>query len=225
MEREDALDALVERAIARDREAFGALYDLYFDRIYRYALLKVSDPAEAEDLAATVFLNAWRGIGHFVSRGPGAFGAWLFRLAHNALVDRYRHLRDAAPLDEVEERDLPADGRDDPASVLDWSLTVEELRRALGMLTDEQREVVLLRFVGELSAREVGERMGKQEGTVRGLQFRAIEALRRVLLQPSGPPANQMGTNQTAENPIGARPTPANLARANATRAKGGAGS
>ncbi|HEY7781474.1 MAG TPA: sigma-70 family RNA polymerase sigma factor [Ktedonobacterales bacterium] len=195
MEREDALDALVERAIARDHEAFGALYDLYFERIFRYVLLKVGEPAEAEDLAATVFLNAWRGIGHFVSRGPGSFGAWLFRLAHNALVDRYRHLREAAPLDEVDERDLPNDARDDPASVLDWRLTVEELRAALATLTEEQREVVLLRFVGELSAREVGEHMGKQEGTVRGLQFRAIDALRRALVQSSGARENRAQSN------------------------------
>jgi RNA polymerase sigma-70 factor (ECF subfamily) len=200
VEREDALEALVERAIARDREAFGALYDLYFERIYRYALLKVGEPAEAEDLAATVFLNAWRGIGHFAPRGPRSFGAWLFRLAHNALVDRYRHLREAATLDEVDERDLPTDARDDPAAVLDWRLTVEELRAALATLTDEQREVVLLRFVGELSAREVGEHMGKQEGTVRGLQFRAIEALRRVLVQSSGGRANHAHSNPLWRN-------------------------
>jgi RNA polymerase sigma-70 factor (ECF subfamily) len=181
---DETLSSLIARAVRRDREAFGALYDVYFERIYRYVRLKMGDPVEAEDVTGAVFLNAWRNMEHFVPQGEGSFQAWLFRLAHNALVDRYRRQRDIDPLDAVEEYRLPVDARFNPEAVLEQRLTVEELHDALRTLTEEQREVVLLRFVEGLSAREIGEIMGKQEGTVRGMQFRAIEALRRALTPP-----------------------------------------
>lgn len=173
--------ALVAKAIRRDREAFGQLYSLYFDRLYRYARLKTGNPVDAEDLTESVFLSAWRSIDRFSPKGDTSFSAWLFRLAHNALVDRYRRGREHVSLETVEH--LSTYERDglNPETVLEWRLTLSELHRALFALTDEQREVVLLRFVEGLSAREVGDIMGKQEGTVRGMQFRAIEALRRAL--------------------------------------------
>ena len=174
---------LVARAIRRDREAFAALYELYFERIYRYARLKVGDQAEAEDITAAVFLNAWRAVDRFAPQGENAFLAWLFRLTHNALIDRYRRQRNVGSLDAVDESALPLEAHFNPEAMLEWQVTVDELQHALQALTEEQREVVLLRFVEGLSAREVGEIMGKQEGTVRGMQFRAIEALRRVLSQ------------------------------------------
>lgn len=174
---------LVARAIRRDREAFAALYELYFERIYRYARLKVGDQAEAEDITAAVFLNAWRVVDRFSPQGENAFLAWLFRLTHNALIDRYRRQRNVGSLDAVDESALPLEAHFNPEAMLEWQVTVDELQHALQALTEEQREVVLLRFVEGLSAREVGEIMGKQEGTVRGMQFRAIEALRRVLSQ------------------------------------------
>jgi RNA polymerase sigma-70 factor (ECF subfamily) len=99
-------------------------------------------------------------------------------------VDHYRRQHDMDPLDTVEEYRLPVEASFNPEAVLDRRLTVEELHQALRTLTEVQREVVLLRFVEGLSAREIGEIMGKQEGTVRGMQFRAIEALRRALAPP-----------------------------------------
>jgi RNA polymerase sigma-70 factor, ECF subfamily len=180
--------ALVERAIRRDADAFGALYDRYFDRIYRYARLRVGNAADAEDVTATVFLSAWRAIDRFSPKHDASFAGWLFRLAHNAVVDRYRRTRDDMSLDvdgealRAEEVTLLAN----PESLLEWRLTVDELHHALLALTEEQREVVLLRFVEGLSAREVGDILGKQEGTVRGMQFRAIEALRRILVPQQG---------------------------------------
>lgn len=177
----EPVGTLVARAIERDREAFGTLYDRYFERIYRYVRLKLGDGVEAEDLTATVFLNAWRSIETFAPQGDNSFLAWIFRLAHNALIDQYRRRREITPLQDVEEYHLPTDTTFNPEHVLDRGLTIAELSRALQTLTEEQREVVLLRFVEGLSAREVGQIMNKQEGTVRGMQFRAIEALRRAL--------------------------------------------
>jgi RNA polymerase sigma-70 factor (ECF subfamily) len=183
---------LVERAIARDAEAFGELYNRYFERIYRYLRLKVGNPTDAEDVTAVVFLSAWRGIERFSPKHEASFAGWLFRLAHNALIDRYRRERSTVSLEEALDESTAEDVTLSPEAALEWRMTLAELQRALWALTEEQREVVILRFVEGLSAREVGDIMGKQEGTVRGMQFRALEALRRALArmqeaQPHGP--------------------------------------
>jgi len=171
---------LVARAAQRDREAFSQLYDLYFDRIYRFVRLKVNDQADAEDVTSKVFLNAWRSIDRFSPKHDTSFVAWLFRLAHNALIDSYRRGYDVVSLDASTAFQLSGSSAT-PEADLEWRLTIMTLQQALSALTSDQREVVLLRFVGGLSAREVGDIMGKQEGTVRGIQFRALEALRRAL--------------------------------------------
>jgi len=178
--------ALVARATQRDADAFSQLYRLYFDRIYRYARLKLANDADAEDLTSAVFFNAWRMIDRFSPRGDTSFAAWLFRLAHNALIDRYRRERTMVSLDDDHPPLTPAEILPGPDVLLEKRMTLTELRDALQTLTEEQREVVLLRFVEGLSAREVGDIMGKQEGAVRGMQFRAIEALRRALGQGGG---------------------------------------
>jgi RNA polymerase sigma-70 factor (ECF subfamily) len=173
--------SLIARAAQRDPAAFGTLYEMYFPRIYRYVLLKVGNAADAEDVTASVFLSAWRAVDRFVPQAETSFLGWLLRQAHNATVDRLRRYRATWDLQAVDESVMPVDWRFDPEQALDWQLTIDELRTAMGLLTEEQREVVLLRFVEGLSAREVGEIMGKQESTVRGLQFRALDALRRLL--------------------------------------------
>ncbi|MEO7003030.1 MAG: sigma-70 family RNA polymerase sigma factor [Ktedonobacterales bacterium] len=178
--------ALVARATQRDAEAFSQLYRLYFERIYRYARLKLANAADAEDLASAVFFNAWRTIDRFSPRGETSFAAWLFRLAHNALIDRYRRERDVVSLDGDHPSFASAELTPGPEVLLEKRMRFDDLRAALQLLTEEQREVVLLRFVEGLSAREVGDIMGKQEGAVRGMQFRAIEALRRALVPGGG---------------------------------------
>ncbi len=187
---EDESEAsLVVRATQRDTDAFSQLYHLYFDRVYRYARLRLRNPADAEDVTAAVFLSAWRGIDRFCPKHETSFAGWLFRLAHNTVVDRYRRLRETVSLDGPEAPYTGDVAFPSPEAELEWRLTLVELHEALQSLTDEQREVVLLRFVEGLSAREVGTIMGKHEGTVRGMQFRAIEALRRALSLAKARPA------------------------------------
>lgn len=184
--------SLVARAIQRDPEAFGVLYHLYFEKIYRYACLRLHNPSDAEDVTAAVFLSAWRGIDRFSPKHETSFAGWLFRLAHNTVVDCYRRLRETVSLDKPEILHADRFAFPSPEIELEWQLTLAELHGALQLLTEEQREVVVLRFVEGLSAREVGDIMGKQEGTVRGMQFRAIEALRRALsLAKEGHPSGQ----------------------------------
>lgn len=183
---DEAEPSLVARAVRRDPDAFGQLYNLYFERVYRYARLKLGNPVEAEDVTAAVFLSAWRAIDQFRPKHDASFAGWLFRLAHNALVDRYRRMKPMVSLDAGLDEALAEQEVTSPEAALEWQLTLAELHQALQQLTEEQREVVLLRFVEGLSAREVGDIMGKHEGTVRGMQFRAIEALRRALAYVQG---------------------------------------
>lgn len=178
---EEQESALVTRATQRDHDAFSQLYKLYFDRIYRYVRLKLGNAVEAEDITSVVFFNAWRTIHNFSPQRESSFAAWLFRLAHNAVVDRFRSMRETISLDATNPHPVVGAILPGPEAQIERKLTISELSAALSLLTDEQREVVLLRFVEGLSAREVGDIMGKQEGAVRGMQFRAIEALRRVM--------------------------------------------
>lgn len=178
MDESDAF--LIARAIRHDREAFAQLYFRYAGQIYRYVWLRVSNQADAEDLTSGVFLNAWRSIGKFSPKHDSSFVAWLFKLARNALIDRYRRERDEVSLDTIETIHLN-ESFANPDTYLESQLTIVALREALDALTSEQRDVVLLRFVEGLSAREVGDILGKNEGTVRGIQFRAIQSMRRAL--------------------------------------------
>ncbi len=180
---DDTESSLVARAIQGDQLAFTELYERYVERVYRYISLRTGNPIEAEDTVSNVFLKAWRSISRFKPQREASFAAWLFRLAHNEVVDSYRRPRDLVSLDFAGDLSIGESPIGNPERQIEWRLTMAELSGALGALTSEQREVILLRFVEDLSAREVGEIMGKREGTVRGMQFRAIEALRRALTE------------------------------------------
>jgi RNA polymerase sigma-70 factor (ECF subfamily) len=167
---------LVDRAVRGDREAFAGLYDHFIDEVVRYFYAHVGSLHDAEDLASRTFLRAWRTIGGFRWRGR-PFEAWLFTLAKNQLIDFYRARR--APTAELDE------SQPDPAPTPESSALAadraEATRRALGRLTEEQRQVLILRFYMDRDTREIAAIMGKQEGTVRALQMRALRALRRQI--------------------------------------------
>ena len=174
-------DAAIERLVAEaqqgDSWAFGVIFDHYHESIYRFIASRVHRPSDAEDLTQLVFVKALEALPRYESRGI-PFGGWLFRLARNAVIDHVRTRHDHAELDSVVEW-AHGDAGPDELAVVRQELDAVGL--ALASLTDEQREAIELRFFAGLSAREAAEAMGKQEGTVRGLQFRAIAALRRQL--------------------------------------------
>jgi len=170
---------LVRSAQRGDREAFARLYERHFDRVYRYLVARVGNPAEAEDLAQEVFLRALEALPRFRFRGP-PFSAWVFRIAHNLVVDRYRRLSHAGepvPLDAL--LDLPS-GQDVPAQAI-LALEAQALGQAMGRITEAQRQVLLLRFVAGLSVQETAQAMGKSENAVKALQHAGLLALRRHL--------------------------------------------
>ena len=172
-----AIERLVAAAQQGDPEAFGALFDHYYGPVYRFVAARVGRPSDAEDLAQLVFVKALEALPRYESRGI-PFGGWLFRLARNVVIDHTRTRRDHATLDIVAER---ADQDDGPDELAVLRQEMDSVALALRRLTPEQREAIELRFFAGLSAREAAEVMGRQEGTVRGLQFRAIAALRREL--------------------------------------------
>lgn len=172
-----AIERLVDEARSGDAWAFGRLFDHYHLPIHRYIASRIHRPADAEDLTQLVFVKALEAMARYESRGI-PFGGWLFRLARNAVIDHVRTRREHGDLDAITSI---AAGVAGPEEVTVARQEMDEVAVALGALTDEQREVIALRFFGGLSAREIAAVMGKQEGTVRGLQFRAIAALRRQL--------------------------------------------
>jgi RNA polymerase sigma-70 factor (ECF subfamily) len=169
---------LVQRAKQGDEEAFAQLYEGYFDKIYRYVALRIGDRMEAEDIAQQVFLKAIKAISSFKWKGV-PFSAWLFRIAHNQVVDYLRKTKKRISV-RLEEDVLVASG-DDPHEVFGRKLDIERLNQAAMKLTPAQLEVISLRFASEMSVAQVAEVMGRSQGAVKALQHSAIVALRKVL--------------------------------------------
>lgn len=178
----DVIRALVDRAKEGDADAFGGLYDRFQPEILRYLIVRVRDVQVAEDLAQQVFLKAWQAVPRYEHRGA-PFRAWLYRMAHNQMVD---HFRTSRPTTDLEGIDLP-----EPSEAEERLLTEEMngmLQAALERLSEDHRQVLVLRFLMEKSAREIGEVMGRKEVTIRGLQMRALQALRREIESEGGLP-------------------------------------
>lgn len=182
----------VEQAQAGDSSGVGCLYERYVDRIYRYILLKIGDPHEAEDLTGQVFVRMIEAIHGFQWQGV-SFQSWLYRIAHNLVVDhlRQRTRRPQVALDPLEST-LLSEG-DDPYSWAEAADYRDHLRGALARLTDLQAQVIALKFGGGLSNAEAGKVLGRSEGAVKALQHSALSNLNKWLY-------NIMGDDDPARN-------------------------
>ncbi len=156
----------------------AGLYNDYYDKITRYALAHIGDRTEAEDIAGEVFLKALESLGTYKERGI-PMQAWLFRIAHNLVVDHLRKMakRKTVPIDTVQvETDV------NPVTTAEQRIEVERVTKAMEQLSQKQREVLGLRFFGELTAKETGSILGKSDGAVREMQRAAMEKLRKLLV-------------------------------------------
>jgi RNA polymerase sigma-70 factor (ECF subfamily) len=167
---------LVERALNGDAEAFGDLYELYLDEIYRYIYYRVAEQAEAEDLTEMVFLKAWETLPES-SEPMDDIRAWLYRVAHNLVIDRHRTRKPTVPLEETLTQGEHATP-EGTALNLDAS---RELALKIGQLKPMFQQVLLCRFVSDMSHAETARTMGLREGHVRVLQYRALKEIRRLL--------------------------------------------
>ena len=170
---------LVARSIDGDADAFGALYERHLDAIFRYVYYRVGDTSEAEDLTEQVFLRAWEAIPKFRLRSA-PFASWLYRIAHNAVVDFHRRRRWVVPMPPSETAEL----RSERPSSVQQVIAAEDaacLAAAIGQLSEEQQQVVVLRFVEGLAHADVARVLGKSPGACRVIQHRALAALSRML--------------------------------------------
>lgn len=186
---DETIDRLVTEAQQGDLQAFGSIFNAYHVSVYRFIVSRVGRPSDAEDLTQLVFVKALEALPRYTARGI-PFGGWLFRLARNTVIDHVRTRREHVELDAATNRATEDAGPEAVAALRD---DLDAVTRALEELTEDQREVIALRFFAGLSAREAAEAMGRQEGTIRGLQFRAIGALRRSLgTELSGTPDERL---------------------------------
>jgi RNA polymerase sigma-70 factor (ECF subfamily) len=174
---------LVQRAAQRDVEAFAQLYDEHVNAVYRFVYFKVGNATLAEDLTAEVFSKAWESITRFQWRNL-PFEHWLIRIARNAVVDHFRANR--RPIVSIDGLFDAASSDDPPDERVGQELEFEELRRALGSLPDDQRDVVILRFIEEYSHADVAKVLNKSDVAVRQIQVRALKALRKLMTLPEG---------------------------------------
>ena len=170
-------ESLVRRAQKHDEEAFSQLYEANFNKVYRYLVLRIGAGEEAEDITQQVFINALQSISSYQWKGA-PFTAWLYRIAHNQMVDylRRRDRRITVPIDDL---DLKAD--DDPVRTTENVMDMEMFQRASQNLTESQREVISLRFSSDLPIAEVARIMGKSPGAVKALQHSAVASLRKAM--------------------------------------------
>ncbi|RLT36155.1 MAG: RNA polymerase sigma factor [Chloroflexi bacterium] len=180
------VDGLVRQASGGNAEAFGALYDRFQAEILRYLIHRLHDREQAEDLTQQVFLKAWQAIPRYEQRSI-PFKAWLYRMAHNQMVDHFRTTGRAS------RRTVDLEGVDpaEPAEAEALVLAAESralLDAALARLSEDHRQVLTLRFLMEHSAAEIGQIMGRKEVTIRGMQLRALRALRVEIEQMGGRP-------------------------------------
>jgi RNA polymerase sigma-70 factor, ECF subfamily len=170
---------LIQRAKTYDPQALSTLYERYYQGIYRYVYYRVSDSALAEDLTGDIFLKMLRGIQSYSIQGV-PFSAWLYRIARNRVIDHMRRQPAKTDLTLEEARvETIASGE----SVIDNALQRDEIMKAVQVLTDEQRQVIILKFIDDLDNATIASVMGKTEGAVKSLQHRALDTLRHHLDQ------------------------------------------
>lgn len=172
------IEELVLLVQGGDQDAFATLYDILLDPIYRYIYYRV--PAtEAEDLTETVFLKVWKNINKYRPM-KNVFTAWVFRIAHNLVVDYYRAAKNQK-VEELNEALPDMDRQHNPIARTKQVMDNDILKKAIARMKDSYREIIIYKFINELSNTEIAQILNKSEGSLRILQFRALKALKREL--------------------------------------------
>ena len=169
---------LVESAVGGKASAFGLLYDHYQPKIYRFVLLKVGRREDAEDLTHQVFLNAWQNISSYKDLGF-PFSSWLYRIARNQVIDRYRTKKPEISLEAIDIEYFADLGPGDKK--LEDKIQLELVMGALKKLKQDYQDILIMRFVEDLSVKETAATVEKSEGAVKLMQHRAIKELKKIL--------------------------------------------
>lgn len=173
----ERVDLLVTRAAGGDAEAFGQLYDLHINRVYRHIYYRVGDKEESEDLTQQVFIKAWKAIGRY-KKTTSPFLAWLMRISHNLVIDFYRSKKETDYLDiEIAATDLDSN----PERLAETNFNQKQIRKTILQLPDEQQQVIMMRFIEGFAYAEIASVLGKSEGAIRVIQYRALKKMRSIM--------------------------------------------
>jgi RNA polymerase sigma-70 factor (ECF subfamily) len=167
---------LSSRSLRKDKQAFIEIYNIYVDDIYRFIYFKVGHREEAQDIASNVFLKAWDYIASNKVDKSKNLKALFYKIARNTIVDYYRSKRDTSPLDSLENTDLK-DIKQDPQALTEIKHEYERILKLLNNLKEDYKEVIILKYVNELSWDEISQALGKSKGSLRVLLHRATKAL------------------------------------------------
>jgi RNA polymerase sigma-70 factor (ECF subfamily) len=170
-------DRLLDKAIKGDGDAFGRLYDMYVDRVYRHIYYRVSNTDDAEDLTQQVFIRAWQAI-HRYKRTASPFLAWLIKISQNLVVDFYRSKKTKVYIDF----DLvTTESKNDPVQLAEEHFNRHEIRQAVNKLKGNQQQVVLMRFIEDFSFSEIAAALGKSQGAIRVILHHGLTKLKTIL--------------------------------------------
>ncbi|MBI4085381.1 MAG: sigma-70 family RNA polymerase sigma factor [Candidatus Liptonbacteria bacterium] len=179
---------LVESAVRGKASAFGLLYDHYQPKIYRFILIKIGRREDAEDLTHQVFLNAWQSISNYKDLGF-PFSSWLYRIARNQVIDKYRTKKREIDIEKVEAEYFSDLGLNEES--IEGKIRIELVMEAVKTLKQDYQDVLIMRFVEDLSIKEVAATIEKTEGAVKLMQHRAVKELKKIL-------EKKHGTNRTS---------------------------
>jgi RNA polymerase sigma-70 factor (ECF subfamily) len=169
-------EQIIHKVKSGDAESYGVLYEQYAEMIFRYVYSHLDNRLDAEDLTEEIFIRAWRALPKYDERGL-PFSAFLFRIARNSLIDYYRQKKNVQSLDDMEVQSRQAG----PEEVVELDIENIDLRRTIGELREDYRNVVIFRFLSGLSPEETAQIMQRSVGAVRVLQHRALAVLKDLL--------------------------------------------
>ncbi|MDD2654844.1 MAG: sigma-70 family RNA polymerase sigma factor [Candidatus Omnitrophica bacterium] len=170
----DNEEKLISRAKEGDSSSFGVLYDHYLSRIYRFIYVKVASREDAEDISHQVFLNAWQNMPRYKSKGF-PFSSWLYEIARNQVIDYYRTRKESVSVDDIDPDSMSEEAH---GETLNTELDLERIMKKLRTMKSEYQDVLILRFVEDMSLKEVASALNKTEGAIKLIQHRAVSTLK-----------------------------------------------
>ena len=169
------IERLVKKAAGGNFNAFGELYSIYLDPIYRYVFYQVNDRMTAEDITEEVFVKAWKAIGSCKGKEK-TFSSWLYRIARNHLINTLRSMKRFASIEKENFGDIV-----EPKMEVEAEIEYQELLEKIACLPKNQRQIIILKFIEGFDNREISKIIGKNEGAIRVSQMRALATLRQEL--------------------------------------------
>ena len=170
------LKPLIEKAASGDELAFGQIYDLYFDKIYRFVFFRVNHRETAEDLVSDTFIRAWNKITEV--KKLDSFNGWIYQIARNLVIDHYRSSKIVVDIETLEN---VLEYEDNVIDQTDLGFSKLHFLKAVKELSEDQQIIIKLKFIDELENGEIAQILEKPEGTIRVIQHRAITELKNIL--------------------------------------------